>query len=60
MLSLWVRKELSYCLNMLGVELVDEDVVVGILGCRGRHRLSIDENHPLHHQHLSLLQSWNA
>ena len=30
-LSLWVREELSYCLTMRGVELVDEDTVVGIL-----------------------------
>jgi hypothetical protein len=32
-LSLGVREELSYCLGMREVELVDEDTVIGVLDC---------------------------
>ena len=38
-----------------GVELVDEDTVVDVLGYRGH--LSVEHPHPLHHQHLSSLRS---
>ena len=40
-----------------GVELVDEDVVVGVLGHRRRPRLPVEVAHPLHHQHLTSLRS---
>jgi hypothetical protein len=58
--SLWVREELSHHISEWGVKLVHEDVVVGIRGFRGRPRLSVDKSHPLHHQHLSPLRSWDA
>ena len=51
-LSLRVREEMSHYLTMRGVELVDEDTVVGILRCHGRLRLSVEHSHPLHHQYL--------
>jgi hypothetical protein len=39
LLSLWVREEMSHCLSIRGVELINKDALVGILGCRGRsHR----------------------
>jgi hypothetical protein len=52
LLSLWVRKELLHCLGMRGVELVDGDTVVGVLVCRGRFHLSVEQSHPLHHPPL--------
>ena len=56
-LSLWDREELSHCLSMSGVELVDEDTIVGVLARRQRPHLPVEVAHPLHHQHLSPLRS---
>jgi hypothetical protein len=49
-LSLWVWEELSHCFSMQGVELVDKDAIVGVLGRYGRPRLPVKVAHPLHHR----------
>jgi hypothetical protein len=43
-LFLWVREELSHRLRMREVELVHEDIVIGVYGFRARSRLPVDES----------------